>query len=201
MRITLNDFFYFVRMMGKDDDGLSSLTCKYRVIRGRRDGVADIKAAVDAFVKRHEAVLDPLFEALFEGEKTPTLRDSPDRTRVGYRYVGHLTEDGMRVRPERLERLFGVVDPQSVYSQYRQQQVDIQCDVPTTQAGLDNVVVEVSYELDHGLNVCAFRFLQGLEDIEPAAPARDAIAKLDATLGETAARGRDHYRSLIGEDA
>ena len=199
MRITLNDFFYFVRMMGKDDDGLSSLTCKYRVIRGRRDGVTDVKAAVDGFVKRHEAVLDPLFEALFEGEKTPTLRDSPDRTRVGYRYVGHLTEDGMRVRPERLERLFGVVDPQSVYSQYRQQQVDIQCDVPTTKAGLDNVIVEVSYELDHGLNVCAFRFLQGLEDIEAAQPARDAIAKLDATLGETAKRGRDHYRSLIGE--
>lgn len=201
MRITLSDFFYFVRMMGKDDDGLSSVTCKFRVVRGRRDGVADVKAAVDAFVKRHEAVLDPLFEALFEGEKSPTLRDSPDRTRVGYRYVGHLTEDGMRARPERLERLFGVIDPQSAYSKYRQQQVEIQCDVPTTDAGLDNVVVEVSYELDHGLNVCAFRFLQGLDDIEPAPPARDAIAKLDATLAETAARGRDHYRSLIGRGA
>ena len=200
MHITLSDFFYFVRMMGKDDDGLSSLTCKFRVIRGRRDGVAEVKSAVDGFVKRHEAVLDPLFEALFEGEKTPTLRDSPDRTRVGYRYVGNLTEDGMRARPERLERLFGVVDPQSVYSPYRQQRVDIQCDVPTTDAGLDNVIVEVSYELDHGLNVCAFRFLQGLDGIEPSPPAREAIAKLDATLGETAAQGRDHYRALIGQD-
>jgi len=117
------------------------------------------------------------------------------------RGADRLTEDGMRARPERLERLFGVIDPQSAYSKYRQQQVEIQCDVPTTDAGLDNVVVEVSYELDHGLNVCAFRFLQGLDDIEPAPPARDAIAKLDATLAETATRGRDHYRSLIGRGA
>ena len=198
MRIALSDFHYFLRMMGKDDDGLSMMTCKFRVMRGRRDGVAQIRAAVDSFVKRHEAVLDPLFEAIFKGEKTPTLRDSPDRTRVGYRYSGQLTEEGMRARPERVAQLFGVADPQSVYSEYRHQQVDIQCDVPATTSGLDNVVVEVNYELDHGLNVCAFRFLQGLDDIETARPARDAMTKLDATLGDTTARGRDHYQALIG---
>ena len=201
MRIALHDFHYYLQMMGKDEDGLASLTCRYRVLRGRGDDVAEIKATVDQFVKRHEAMLDPLFEALIDGEKTPTLRDSPDRTRVGYRYRGQLTEAGMRARPDCLKRMFGIVDPQSVYSKYRQQQVDIQCDVPATKKGLDNVVVEVSYEFDHGLNVCAFRFLQGFDDVETAPPAREAIDKLDATLGETAVRGRDHYQSVIGRRA
>ena len=200
MHITLTDFFYFLRMMGQEDDGLTSMTCKFHVRGGRAAGAAEIKGAVDAFVKRHEAILDPLFEALFEGEKTPTLRDSPDRTRVGYRYSGQLTKTGMRDRPGYLQERFGVTDPQSEYSEFRRHQVEIQCDVPRTDKGLDDVVVEVTYEFDHGLNVCAFRFLQSLDDIAPAPAARDAMAKLETVLRETAVRGRDHYQSLIGSD-
>ena len=200
MYIILNDFFYYLRMMGKADDGLSSLTCKFHVRGGRAPQVAEIKSAVDAFVQRHEAVLDPLFEALFEGEKTPTLRDSPDRTRVGYCYSGQLTKKGMKARPRYLQEQFGVTDPQSEYSKFHRHQVEIQCDVPRTDKGLDDVVVEVSYSLDHGLNVCAFRFLQSLDDVEPSVPAREAMAKLETVLRETAVRGRDHYQSLIGRD-
>ena len=82
MRVTLKEFRYYLRVQGKDDDGIFSMTCIFRFLREPGDSVADIRAQMDGFVARYEAVLDPLFESIIDGEKLPTLRDSPGKTHI-----------------------------------------------------------------------------------------------------------------------
>ena len=202
MRVTLKEFRYYLRVQGKDDDGIFSMTCIFRFLREPGDSVADIRAQMDGFVARYEAVLDPLFESIIDGEKLPTLRDSPGKTQAGYRYAGYLTEVGMRKRPAHLRQTFGIDDPQSVYSQFRHQRVDIMCEIPAIEAELDSATLEVDSEVDHGLQVCLFRFLQGRDDLDHMEPeARNNVDRLDNTLAEIAATGQDHFRRLMNRKA
>ena len=202
MRVTLKEFRYYLRVQGKDDDGIFSMTCIFRFLREPGDSVAEIRARMDRFVARYEAIFDPLFESIIDGEKLPTLRDSPGKTQAGYRYAGCLTEAGIRERPAYLRETFGMDDPQSVYSPFRHQRVDIMGQIPATEAELDSAILEVDSEVDHGLQVCLFRFLQGRDDLDDLEPeARKNVDRLDNTLAETAETGQDHFRRLMDRKA
>ena len=60
--------------------------------------------------------------------------------------------------------------------------------------------------MDHGLQVCLFRFLQGRDDLDHMEPeARNNVDRLDnvaaSTLAETAETGQDHFRRLMNRKA
>ena len=57
--------------------------------------------------------------------------------------------------------------------------------------------LELDHQLGHVLNVCLFRFIQGLEGLEIDPGARQGIRKLERTLARAEA-GSDYLEMITG---
>ena len=195
MKIELDDFLYHFSLQG-GAGGLFSIRCRFDARPDPGDGFEDAKAAMRGLVQTHTDTLDRLFERVGAVEKLPILVDSPHSTDLGYRYRGRLPA-GRRAAARtrsRLAELFGAgaADARGELDSHIDARVEYAA--RKAGAGFDRVSVTTKFEMGHAINVCFFRFAQGLAGVEASKDAAEAMAGLERTLALD--RDSDHFLAL-----
>ena len=206
MEISLNNFSYFFQLTG-DNGGLSSMEMEFKPHLYKGQDVDDVKAETRRCMDRYLEVLDPLFQDVIEGKKEPQLTDSPDHVSTGYVYRGRFKKKWLRAPEKGLMAIFGeaALEPHSGISQYHEQQVSVLYSFYKDMNRLNDVTVNIKFNVSHILNVCFFRFTQGLEQIRLGQKASANMQQLEETLKiMTERKNVDYYDMMtrsLGNDS
>ena len=185
-KILLTRFDYYVSVDGVNGGGLFELRTEFSFVMGRKVELEEQKRALRQYVSNQETIFDTLFGNLMSGTKSPTLTDSPHSTRIGIRYRGTPTEEGYSLREKTIQALFGMQDPllQKV-DLHSNHDVKINYELPSTSdLSSSDPCVNITVNMDHGLNVCWFKLLNQQEAIEIDKSVIPSMQKLERVLQE-----------------
>ena len=198
MEISLSQFSYFFQAMG-DSGGLASIKLSFTPSRIEGRQIDEIKATARNCIHRYARVLDSLYGDVIDGKKEPLVIDSPATMSTGYRYQGRFTKKSLRSLKQRLEEIFHEepVAPRGELSLYENQEVTIQCSFGKNDTGFKNCTVEMSFHMDHLLNVCFFRFTKRLEEIRIEKAAHGDMEKLQNLLNSIADKKNVDYYTML----
>ena len=196
MRTELARASYDFSLHGSEG-GLDSLRLSFTLHAAKGEGAEDIKAAMRALVQQHTDLLDRLFDTVFSGRREPVLTDSDSYSSTGYSYSGRLKKRPAAWVRSRIEEMFGreAVDDRGTLRFDEYCTARVTCSALKANGGFRDVTIDVSLRLDHVVNVCCFRYLKALPDIEISDRARRDIDNLDRTLSTD--READHYRAML----
>ena len=198
MEIALSTFHYFLQATGTSG-GLASIKLNFKPDRIEGQQIDDVKAVARDCINGYTRVLDALYGDVIDGKKEPLLMDNPLSTSTGYCYRGHFTRKGLHVLEQRLQETFGEepVPPRGELSLYASQEATVLCSFGKSDTGFNNCTVEMSFNMNHILNVCFFRFTKRLEGIRIESPARVSMEKLEKTLKIIAGGENVDYYDLL----
>ncbi len=200
MDILLSDFSYYFSVTGTEG-GLHLMQLKFDPLSTPSPDVDDMKEAVRRTIEQYTNPLDAIYGDLIEGEKKPSMTDTPTSIDTGYHYNGRLTQRGIDMLPQRLQAICGesAVAPCGTLSVHETQRVKIQCSLTKRGNGFSHFSMKAEFQMSHILNVCFFRFTERLEGLTISDSARADMAQLNQTLHNTMDRGdTDYYQKLIG---
>ena len=198
MEISLSDFSYYFGLTG-NSGGLASMEMEFRPYLYKGQKIDDIKAAARGCIDKYMEVLDPLYNDVIDGKKEPQLTDSPYLVSTGYQYTGRFTKRRLRSLDKGLRAIFGEVtlEPRGDISVYSHQEVTILYSFYKDGARLNDTTVKIRFNASHILNVCFFRFTQGLEGIQIEQNARVNMQKLEETLKIMTERENVDYYDMM----
>ena len=198
MEIALSTFHYFFQATG-NRGGLASIKLNFKPDRIEGQQIDDFKAVARDCINGYTRVLDALYGDVIDGKKEPLLIDNPLFTSTGYCYRGQFTRKGLRVLEQRLQETFGEepVTPRGELSLHESQEATVLCSFGKSDTGFNNCTVEMSFNMNHILNVGFFRFTKRFEGIRIESTARASMEKLEKMLQVIAGGETVDYYDLL----